>query len=288
MANDVSWHGKFTNGSVYRFVRIEPVAEDILRSISPTDPNVFGAFCSALSTTLRNLARDPVVVGFKSVVGYRTGLNVNVNPGDFSGIERSVVATVSSWKRPGGPDVLRLADKALNDFVVCTALSIATELNKPVQFHTGLGDSDIALTLSSPAHMQSIIEGYPDATFVLLHGSYPYSRDAGYLASVYQNVYADFGLVFPVVSRHGQCAVVRQLLEMTPTNKIMWSTDGRWWPETFYLAAVQTREVLYEVLSEFVQKGDMVERQAIDLTKKALFENANRVYKLGLEPVWDE
>lgn len=27
MANDLSWHGRFTNGSVYRLVRIEPVAE---------------------------------------------------------------------------------------------------------------------------------------------------------------------------------------------------------------------------------------------------------------------
>jgi hypothetical protein len=27
MANDLSWHGRFTNGSVYRIVRIEPVAE---------------------------------------------------------------------------------------------------------------------------------------------------------------------------------------------------------------------------------------------------------------------
>jgi hypothetical protein len=40
----------------------------------------------------------------------------------------------------------------------------------------------------------------------------------------------------------------------------------------------------HQVLSEFVQKGDMSERQAIDVTKKALFGNANRVYNLGLEP----
>lgn len=72
--------------------------------------------------------------------------------------------------------------------------------------------------------MQPVIEAYPNATFVLLHGSYPYSRDAGYLASMYKNVYVDFGEVFPVVSRHGQCSVVKQLLEMTPTNKIMWSS----------------------------------------------------------------
>lgn len=74
--------------------------------------------------------------------------------------------------------------------------------------------------------MQPIIEAYPDTTFVLLHGSYPYSRDAGFLASAYQNVYVDFGEVFPVVSRHGQCSVVRQLLEITPTNKIMWSSKS--------------------------------------------------------------
>ena len=42
----------------------------------------------------------------------------------------------------------------------------------------------------------------------------------------------------------------------------------------------------HQVLLEFVQKGDMSERQAIELTKKALFENANRVYSLGLEPVF--
>jgi len=168
--------------------------------------------------------------------------------------------------------------------VVCTALAIATESNKPVQFHTGVGDADISLTLSSPAHMKTIFEAFPKTIFVLLHGSYPYTRDAGYLASVYQNVYADLGAVFPIVGRHGQCSVVRQLLEMASINKIMWSTDGRWWPETFYLATVQTREVLYEVLSEFVQKGDMSEGQAIDVTKKVLFENANRVYNLGLEP----
>lgn len=27
MANDLNWHGRFTNGSVYRLVRVEPVAE---------------------------------------------------------------------------------------------------------------------------------------------------------------------------------------------------------------------------------------------------------------------
>lgn len=44
----------------------------------------------------------------------------------------------------------------------------------------------------------------------------------------------------------------------------------------------------YQVLSEFVQRGDITEVQAVGLAKRALFENTNRVYNLGLEPVWDK
>ena len=106
--------------------------EDLLKSLSPTDPNVFESFSSALRTTLRDLARDPAVAGFKSVVGYRTGLNVNPNSDDIPDVKRGIVDTVSSWREKAeGSDVLRLTHKALNDFVVCTMLSIATEFNKP-------------------------------------------------------------------------------------------------------------------------------------------------------------
>jgi predicted TIM-barrel fold metal-dependent hydrolase len=63
------------------------------------------------------------------------------------------------------------------------------------------------------------------AIFVLLHSSYPYTRDAGYLASMYPNVYLDFGEIFPVLSPEGQRGVIRQILELCPTNKIMWSSE---------------------------------------------------------------
>ena len=93
---------------------------------------MFDLFYSALYTALRDLARDPIVVGFKSVVGYRTGLNIDVNSDDISGVVKSIFSTVSLWKKQnGGSGALRLADKALNDFVVCTALSVAKEFNKP-------------------------------------------------------------------------------------------------------------------------------------------------------------
>jgi predicted TIM-barrel fold metal-dependent hydrolase len=105
------------------------------------------------------------------------------------------------------------------------AIYLHTVFTSAVQFHTGLGDADITLTRSSPALLQPLIVANPRTTFVLLHASYPYMREAGYLTAMYKNVYLDIGEVFPVVSRGGQEALMQQVLELVPTNKIMWSSE---------------------------------------------------------------
>jgi len=71
--------------------------------------------------------------------------------------------------------------------------------------------------------------------------------------------------VFPFVSADGQRDIIRQVLELCPTNKIMWSSkwrldtltdtnrlyflagDGHWWPESYYLGISQARQALYKV-----------------------------------------
>jgi predicted TIM-barrel fold metal-dependent hydrolase len=98
------------------------------------------------------------------------------------------------------------------------------------------------LEKANPSVMQPVIKEFSNTIFVLLHSSYPFTQEAGYLASVYKNVYrvyprsplaflssrllsVDFGEVFPMVSRSGQLALLRQVLELTPTNKILWSSE---------------------------------------------------------------
>ena len=149
----------------------------------------------------------------------------------------------------------RLQHEGLNDlFVHHTAVLIRDSKcrhKKPIQFHTGLGDNDITLTKASPSHLQEFIRVYPTVPIVLLHASYPFTREAGYLASVYANVYADIGEVFPFISRDGQEAVIRQVLELCPWSKVLWSTDGHWFSETYLLAVMQIREVLESVSHSF-------------------------------------
>ena len=78
--------------------------------------------------------------------------------------------------------------------------------------------------MSNPSHLQEFIENYPEIRIVLLHASYPFTREAGYLASVYENCWLDIGEVFPMVSQQGQEKVIEQALELCPSEKLTWST----------------------------------------------------------------
>ncbi|KAF9260404.1 hypothetical protein L218DRAFT_932485 [Marasmius fiardii PR-910] len=283
-AADLDWHLENFTCDTRRIVRVEVEAETILREL--LTPNLHGfleKFMDRLRKVLVNHVRgNGRVAAFKSIVCYRSGLNISAIKPNLDDVSTLLYLqeTLAQYKREG---TLRLNNKVLNDIVVHIALDVAGQFDVPVQFHTGLGDNDISLVLSSPALMQPIIKAYPHTKIVLLHSSYPYMREAGYLASVYDNVFLDFGEVFPFVSGHGQRSIIRQILELTPTNKLLWSTDGHWFPESFYLGTIQARQALYDVLSEAVTAGELTEEQAVSIIRHALFHNSNMLYNLGLD-----
>ena len=78
---------------------------------------------------------------------------------------------------------------------------------------------------------------FASATLVLLHAAYPFTKEAGYLASAYPQVYLDFGLVVPMLSVSGMRGAIRECLHLCPTSKLLFSTDGHAFPENFYTAA---------------------------------------------------
>jgi predicted TIM-barrel fold metal-dependent hydrolase len=190
------------------------------------------------------------VVGFKSVIAYRTGLDITSETSEVCETKaradfREIIANFALL------DFKKLQTKSLNDLVVHRTAQLIRDntarQKKPIQFHTGLGDNDLVLEKSSPSHLQDFIRMYPTVPIVLLHAGYPFTREMGYLASVYENVYADIGEVFPCVSQDGQERLLREILEICPWTKILWSTDGHWFPETYLLAVMQMREVFETV-----------------------------------------
>jgi len=300
---------------VYRIVRIEKVAEEILAAsidwtgkskeedilvpqlitrngataycVEPTQQEKFlSTFKQKFRQAISELADDPQVRGFKSVICYRTGLDIepNIQPLLLEDAWHSFLRAI--LRKP----TFRIQFKEINDElvrVVCEILTARagenTDDKLPFQFHTGLGDTDINLLKSNPAQMQPLVEAYPEVNFVLLHSAYPYTRDAGYLAAHYSNVFLDIGEVFPILSMDGQESVLRHALELVPTTKILWSTDGRYYPETYWLANKQFRQVLEKVIMGNLWKGATTVKQGIDAVVNILFWNSNKLYRLEEE-----
>lgn len=306
----VKWHDRHAP-TVRRIARIEVIAADLLEQLAhaagllipgvDTDWSIEKTelFLQRFNTMFRNqirlLASDPLVCGFKSVVCYRSGLDVQLTSRNAFRPHQSLaetsllVAFHDFLKKAVGEHNYRVAQKEVNDFLVVAACDVLSKLVEtegetlPIQFHTGLGDVDIDLVKSNPAYLQPLIEAFPFVDFVILHSSYPFTREAGYLAANYANAWLDIGEIFPMISRQGQESVLRQSLELTPASKILWSTDGHFFPETFYLANRQFREALENVLREMIREKDVTVMQAINMVADILFWNSNALYKLDEE-----
>ncbi|KAI0456533.1 amidohydrolase-domain-containing protein [Xylaria acuta] len=294
-----SWHDSFTKNKCKRIVRIESVAEDVIARCciaakagrEPTDPDLgwSGEIMVEFRAEIKRCLADPEVAGFKSIKCYRGGLNIVSRVDSVSTDPGWVLSMIVRDHTEGKCDFVakkRLHHGCPNDFIIHETARLISEssspFKKPLQFHTGLGDNDIELAKSSPSLLQTFIRDYPTVPIVILHAGYPWMREAGYLAAVYSNVYVDIGEVFPAVSRHGQENVVKQILELCPWKKILWSTDGHFLPETYLLATTQVRSVLKTVLGELVQTGELDERQAVTLAQDVLFTNAKELYNLSL------
>ncbi|MGI8642884.1 MAG: amidohydrolase family protein [Thermomicrobiales bacterium] len=220
------------------------------------------------------------VVSLKSIVAYRTGLNIQ--PVDratayaaFEGLKATANAT-------GG---VRVAEKPFLDYFLRIALEWCAAERFPIQFHTGFGDPDVNLITANPLMLRDILQddALREAPINLLHAGYPYVRELSYLASVYPNVTMDIGLAIPFAAGELD-GVVRQALAVAPTTKIVWSSDGFILPEHTWFAAVQGRRAIGRVLDELISHGALDREGAEEVAGQILAGNSRRIYGLPETP----
>ncbi|KAM7468233.1 hypothetical protein LguiB_015795 [Lonicera macranthoides] len=270
---DIEWHQKFAP-VVGRILRIESLAEKILNEGSPEGtPWTLDAFTGIFLGSL-NLIIDKVV-GFKSIAAYRSGLEINTN------VTRKEAEEGLFDSLRGNP--VRITNKNFIDFIFLRSLELALRFDLPMQIHTGFGDKDLDLRLANPLHLRNLLEDkrFSNCRLVLLHASYPFSKEASYLSSVYPQVYLDFGLAVPKLSIYGMITSVKELLELAPIKKVMFSSDGVTFPETFYLGAKRAREVVFSVLHDACIDGDLSIPEALEAVKDIFAENAKQFYKIN-------
>ena len=253
------WHQQFV--PVKRLLRIEALAEKVMQ-----DENCFESFEHVFCAELQ--AARTQQVGFKSIAAYRGGLDVPVS-------DREAARDDYGRARKAGA----VGSSPFYSYLFHRALEIAHDSSLPVQFHTGFGDPDLALELSNPLLLRPLIERYK-CPFVVLHAGYPFTREAGFLGSVYAHVWVDFGLALPFLSVSGMRNCLRQLLELIPLNKLLYSSDASLIPELYYLGSLNARRVLSDVLRECVVDGDLGPDEAVEAAHWILAENAVRLYGL--------
>ncbi len=253
-------------------LRLETMAQELILKYETFDQVV-----ETFVTTVEG-ARAAGHVGLKSIIAYRTGLAIR---------ETSKAEAVEAFgkvkERARRDDTVRLADKPLNDYLVLRALEVAEKQALPLQFHTGLGDNDLDMLYANPLHMRPLFESsqYKHVPFVLLHASYPYVRELGYLASLYSNVWMDMGLAIPFATVDIP-SVWRQALSLTPISKVLFSTDAYSLPDIYWLAARWGRWGLAQVLDELIAIGAFTHDETLDAAHQILHANAEKLYEVKL------
>ncbi|MBW2369852.1 MAG: amidohydrolase family protein, partial [Deltaproteobacteria bacterium] len=188
---------------VHYMFRIESVLDELwenLRNGRIDFPAAEDQYFAALEEGLN----QPGIVAAKSIIGYRTGLEI-----------QPVVRKDLQNTDP--------TEKAFRDYFFAQTLAKAAEINLPVQIHASFGESNIDMRRNHPGMLKWVLDQptFRDVRIVLVHGGYPHSFAAGYLAAVYPNVYVDISAMFPFVplgSRQG----LRDIFDMCPFNKIMY------------------------------------------------------------------
>ncbi|WP_299430723.1 amidohydrolase family protein [uncultured Meiothermus sp.] len=233
---------------------------------------------NAFEDHLRAMA--PTVAAFKSVVAYRTGLDIGRH--NLVELERAY-SELRRTLTPG--QTPRMLNKPLLDSMLWMALKVAGEVGKAVQFHTGYGDPTLDLRLANPLGLRGVLEA-PELRglrIVLLH-CYPYVREAGYLSSSYPGVYLDLGLTIPAGSVHAMRSALHEATHLAPISKVLFSTSARHSPEMFWIAARWGRRILAQVLEQAVYNGDLTTEETEWAAERILSLNAADLYGTFASP----
>jgi predicted TIM-barrel fold metal-dependent hydrolase len=256
--------------------RAEPMLRlEILMESLLTEKDSLEDVKEALAAELDDV-RSRGYAALKSIAAYRTGLDIREWP------REEAEESFHEYRRAAGAGSARLVHKPLLDTLLHVAFAQAARQEVPVQFHVGYGDADTDLLLGNPLYLRPVFQrpDYRGMPVVLLHECYPYTRQGGYLAAVYGNVYLDLSYGIPLLGYGELLSFTRQALGVAPSSKLMYSSDGLGVPELHWISAIDGRRAIGEALGELVSQGELDLSDAEATGESILRANATRLYRL--------
>ena len=252
-------------------LRVEVLMQDLLARYDTLSDVI-----EALKVALYDI-RGQGYVALKSIVAYRTGLDIRIWNNDD--IKAAFGEARREVQTHGG---VRLAHKPLLDTLLHVVFAEAARQELPVQFHVGYGDTDADMLLANPLHLRAVLERkeYRAMPVILLHACYPYTRQGAYLATVYEHVYLDLSYGIPFLGYNEMLEFSRAAFDVAPYSKLLYSSDGVRVPEIHWLSARDGRRIIGGVLGERVDNGELGIARAEAAGRGVLCENALGVYGL--------
>jgi hypothetical protein len=175
--------------------------------------------------------------------------------------------------------------RTFQDFMFRYLIREGGRLHLAVHVHSAVGIGDyFNLSESNIMNLENILRDprYSNVTFVMIHGGYPYDRQAIWLAAA-KNVYLDSSeteiLLYPSEFKK----TLKLWLETFP-EKITFGTDA--FPynevlgaeESYWLGVQSSRTALAAALAEMISMGEVSEAQALQMAHGYLHDNAVGLY----------
>jgi len=257
----------------------------------------------------------------KMLARYKKQMNVGALPADLAGYEAFVRNTMADNRKRGGVAIkfeaayfrsLYFSDppreraeaiyakyhssgvpsaddyRVFQDYIFRVMVDEAGQLKLPMHFHTAVGIGDyFSLRQGHVLNLENVLRDprYHNTTFVLVHGGWPYEKEAALLTAV-KNVYLDTSFQSELLYPSQFKGVLKQLLTLFP-EKMMYGSDA--FPfndalgaeESFWLAAHTTRTALAAALAELVGEHAITQDKALALARLYLHDNAAKLYGTG-------
>jgi predicted TIM-barrel fold metal-dependent hydrolase len=182
---------------------------------------------------------------------------------------------------PGWPE-----SKPLNDYLFHQFMRFARQLDLPVQVHTGhLAGSRDRVERANAAQLVPALELHRDVRFDLFHGNWPYMGDLLFLGKNYPNVALDLCWLHIIEPDYAAELLERAVMTLPHTKIHGFGGDYGDVPEYVAAHLQIARQNIAGALAHLVERGWLEEQQAVQLAADWLFNNPNRFFKLGLDPV---
>jgi predicted TIM-barrel fold metal-dependent hydrolase len=174
--------------------------------------------------------------------------------------------------------------KPLDDFLFHEYMRFARDLDMPVQVHTGhMAGNWNRVNKTNASLFSRVLELHKEVKFDLFHGNWPYMGDLLFLGKNYPNVYLDLcwvNIIDPLYS----IELIKRAVLTVPHSKINGFGGDYGVPEVIsvHLSLAQ-RNIAY-ALSSLVSERWLSENEAVKLAADFLFNNPNKLFKLGFTP----